>query len=198
MYDVLSVEENDHGLEIGFGPGALIKKIAEVLDHGVIEGVDFSESMVAAAQKKNRKQINKGKVSIPLGDFDEVPFDDNCFDKVFSVNNIYFWENPDITIQRICRILKPGGRVVIEFHDKTDMEEMALDKDFFHYYSTHDVTELLKLNGSLNNIETISKKEERPRAIALLVEKEGTDNEYFQSHNSEGSGLESCGIWWDS
>jgi len=78
VYKALSVEKNDHALEIGFGPGALIKKIAERLDNGIIEGIDLSKSMVATAQKKNRKHINNGKVQIHLGDFDAVVFEDNC------------------------------------------------------------------------------------------------------------------------
>ena len=94
MYETLSIRENDNVLEIGFGTGTLIKKIAALLDNGLVEGVDFSKPMVAIAQKKNRKHINNGKAKIHLGDFDEVLFDDNSFDKIFSVNTIYFWKNP--------------------------------------------------------------------------------------------------------
>jgi ubiquinone/menaquinone biosynthesis C-methylase UbiE len=125
VYKALSVEKNDYALEIGFGPGTLIKKIAERLDNGIIEGIDLSKSMVAIAQKKNRKHINNGKVQIHLGEFDAVVFEDNCFDKIFSVNTIYFWKSPKTTISKICRILKPGGKVVIGFHDKRDMEKMS-------------------------------------------------------------------------
>jgi ubiquinone/menaquinone biosynthesis C-methylase UbiE len=158
MYETLSVQENDRVLEIGFGTGLLIKKIAALLDNGLVEGVDFSESMVAIAQKKNRKYIKKGKVKIHLGDFEEIPFEKNYFDKILSVNTIYFWINPDKTISKIYRILKPGGKLFIGFHDKSEMEKMSLNRDVFQYYSTKDLTELLSIHGSLNNIDIISKK----------------------------------------
>ena len=158
MYETLSVRENDHILEIGFGTGTLIKKIAAHLDNGFVEGIDFSKSMVVIAQKKNRKYINNGKVKIHLGDFDEALFDDNYFDKIFSVNTIYFWKNPDTTISKICRILKPGGKLFIGFHDKSEMEKMPLNRDVFQYYSAHDITQLLSIDGSLTNIDIISKK----------------------------------------
>lgn len=45
VYASLSVRDNDHVLEIGFGTGALIKKIAEHSKNGLIEGIDFSKSM---------------------------------------------------------------------------------------------------------------------------------------------------------
>ena len=158
MYKTLSIGRNDHTLEIGFGTGTLIKKIADHFDNGLIEGVDFSKSMVAIAQKKNKKHINNGKVKINLGDFDEVLFDDNCFDKIFSVNTIYFWKNPKTSISKIYRILKPGGKLVVGFNDKNEMKKMPLNKDVFQYYSTQDVTELLSINGSLKNIDIITKK----------------------------------------
>jgi len=48
----------------------LSKKTAEHLDSGPVEGIDFSKPMVAIAQKKNRRHINKVKVKIHLDDFD--------------------------------------------------------------------------------------------------------------------------------
>ena len=158
MYETLSIRDNDRILEIGFGTGSLIKKIAKHLDSGLVEGIDFSKSMVAIAQKKNRKSVNNGKVKIHLGDFDEVLFDDNYYGKIFSVNTIYFWKNPGATISKICRILKPGGKLFIGFHDKSEMEKMPLNKDIFQYYSTQDLTELLSIHCSLNNIDIVSKK----------------------------------------
>jgi ubiquinone/menaquinone biosynthesis C-methylase UbiE len=157
VYETLSIQKNDHVLEIGFGPGTLIKKIAEHLDDGLVEGIDFSKSMVAIAQKKNKTHLDNGRAKIHLGDFDDIPFDDNCFDKIFSVNTIYFWKNPDVTIAKIGRILKPGGKVFIGFHDKSDMEKMSLHNDVFQYYSTGDLTELLSMLGSMNDIDIVSK-----------------------------------------
>lgn len=156
--ETLSIQENDHVLEIGFGTGALINKIAARLDNGCVEGIDFSKSMVAIAQKKNRKHINNGKVIIHLGDFDQHLFEDNSFDKIFSVNTIYFWKKPETTISKIYRILKPGGKLFIGFHEKSEMEKMPLNKDVFQYYSTHDLEQLLSVHGSLNNIDFISRK----------------------------------------
>jgi ubiquinone/menaquinone biosynthesis C-methylase UbiE len=160
LYSTLSIEPNDHVLEIGFGTGLLIKRIAEKLDTGLVEGIDFSKSMVSVAQKKNRKHITNGKVSLHLGDFDEVEFDENCFDKVFSANTIYFWKNPNETISKLYRILKPGGKLIIGFHDKSDLEKMPLSKDVFEYYSTHNLTELLSINGSMTNVDIVSKQGE--------------------------------------
>jgi ubiquinone/menaquinone biosynthesis C-methylase UbiE len=158
MYKILSIEEDDHLLEIGSGTGELIKKIAEQLTSGMIEGVDLSKPMLKISQKKNRKHIKEGRVKFHLGDFDGIRFESNCFDKVFSVNTVYFWKNPNDTISKISRILKPGGRLTIGFHAKDEMEKMPLNRNIFRYYSVHDMDKLLSIHNSLNSIDIISKK----------------------------------------
>ncbi|MDM8517670.1 class I SAM-dependent methyltransferase [Desulfobacterales bacterium HSG16] len=145
-------------MEIGFGTGNLIEEMAGHLQNGIIEGIDFSETMVDVAQRKNKKYIDKGKVKIRLGDFNDMPFDDDCFDKIYSVNTIYFWKNPKAGIARIHDILKPGGKLVLGFHDKEQMDKMSLNEDVFRYYSTRDVADLLSNDGLLNKVDIISRK----------------------------------------
>jgi len=41
--------------------------------------MDFSNPIVAIAQKKNRKHIKSGRVKVQLGDFDKVEFRPNSF-----------------------------------------------------------------------------------------------------------------------
>lgn len=154
----LFVGKNDRVLEIGFGTGMVIKSIADNLDKGVIEGVDFSKSMAGIARRKNRKHIRNGKVKILLGDFDELEFEENSFDKIFSVNTIYFWKNPEATIGKIFKLLKPGGKIVLGFHEKSEMEKMPLDSDVFMHYTTRDMRRLLSLDGSMDSVDIISKE----------------------------------------
>jgi cyclopropane fatty-acyl-phospholipid synthase-like methyltransferase len=69
LYEMLSIEEDDQLLEIGFGTGALVKKIAKGLTRGSIEGVDFSRPMVELSKKKNRKYIKEGRARLYWGNF---------------------------------------------------------------------------------------------------------------------------------
>ncbi|MDY6905131.1 MAG: class I SAM-dependent methyltransferase [Thermodesulfobacteriota bacterium] len=64
VFETVSKIKHDHVLEIGFGTGKLIKEIADRMDDGIIEGVDFSKTMVGIARKKNRMHIKTGKVRI--------------------------------------------------------------------------------------------------------------------------------------
>ena len=75
--------------------------------------------MVSIAQSRNKKNIKDGKVKIQEGDFDKLSYKNNYFDKICSVNTIYFWSNPKYTAQKVAEILKPGGLFIVAFEDVT-------------------------------------------------------------------------------
>jgi ubiquinone/menaquinone biosynthesis C-methylase UbiE len=143
MKDLLLLQRNDYVLEIGFGTGKMINEMAKLVDQGLIEGVDFSSTMVALAEKKNKKHIIKGRVKITHGNFEEMAYDDNSFDKICSVNTIYFWPNPEYSIKKILSILKPGGKLVLGIEDKSQMEKKPLSTNVFRIYCMDDVEHLL-------------------------------------------------------
>ena len=105
VLDAMAVQEDDRVLEIGCGTGRLIGKMAKSIDRGYIEGVDFSDAMVAIARRRNRDSIASGQVKITKGDFDELEYECDCFDKVCSVNTVYFWPRPESTATRIADVL---------------------------------------------------------------------------------------------
>ena len=158
VLDCLSIRANDHVLEIGFGPGELIHAMADHAADGMIEGVDFSEPMIAMAERRNRKNIQAGRVKLHLGDFEKLSFNSLQFDLITTVNTVYFWPKPEATIAKIANLLKPDGRLAIGFHDKTDMTGSALCQDVFRLYATGDMETLLASGSAFKNIEILSRK----------------------------------------
>jgi len=158
MMDALEIRRKDRILEIGFGTGKFMKKIAKRLDTGCIEGIDFSSTMVEMAKRRNRKNIEEGRVRIQQGDFEKEAYDDGCFDAVCSANTIYFWPRPDDVVSKIFRIIKPGGRAVLTFEDINQLEERSLDADVFNLYSTRDIEDLLRRNGFSGEIDVITEE----------------------------------------
>jgi ubiquinone/menaquinone biosynthesis C-methylase UbiE len=157
MKELLSLKENDHVLEIGFGTGKLISEMAKQVNKGLIEGIDFSDVMVAIAEKKNKKYIAEGKVIIRQGDFEKIFYNENCFDKICSSNTVYFWPHPDTCIKKIFRILKPGGKLILAFEDIKQLEGRALNTDVFHFYHQDEIIKLLSHNGFSGNIKLFSR-----------------------------------------
>ena len=110
---LLDVQPADYVLEIGFGPGIAIEAVAQLATNGVVAGVDFSPTMVAAAKRRNGVKIRAGKVDLRYGDVEQLPFADATFDKAYSIHSIYFWRDPAVVLAEIYRVLKPQGLLIM-------------------------------------------------------------------------------------
>ena len=111
--NLLDVQPADHILEIGFGPGIAVEAVAQRASSGLVAGVDFSRTMVAAARQRNADAIRAGRVDLRVGDAASLPFAEGTFDKAYSIHSIYFWMNPSAALREIFRVLKPSGRLIL-------------------------------------------------------------------------------------
>jgi ubiquinone/menaquinone biosynthesis C-methylase UbiE len=157
MRELLTLQEDDHVLEIGFGTGKLISEMARQASRGLVEGIDLSSTMVDMAKRRNREYIAKGRVKIVLGDFDQVEYRDNDFDKICSANTIYFWPDAEYSVRKIGRILRHGGKLVLGFEDKAQIEKMPINPGVFSIYDKNDVEQLLTGVG-FSDVEIKSKE----------------------------------------
>jgi ubiquinone/menaquinone biosynthesis C-methylase UbiE len=147
--ECLHLLSDDKVFEIGFGTGKLIKEIAAITTEGQVEGIDFSPTMFERARKANLHNISTGKVHLHQGDCRALPAEENSFDKLCSINTIYFFEDPENYFKEIHRILKPNGIIAIGFRDNEQMSKLNLDMEIFRTYSKDDVANLLINAGFL-------------------------------------------------
>ncbi len=150
--ELLSVQKGEYLLDIGCGTGKLIHTMTSQISDGYFEGIDFSETMISIAQRRNKKSIQTGKVRILKGNFDELPLQNNYYDKVCSINTIYFWPKPEYTAKKIADITKPGGFFIAGFEDMNQLEQRSLDADVFKIYSTEEVKNLFVESGFSSGI----------------------------------------------
>jgi SAM-dependent methyltransferase len=114
----LDLEPNDRVMEVGFGPGVGVEEVLKRVPSGFVAGVDFSETMVREASRRNAEAIQAGRADLRYGEAEALPFEDASFDKAFSVHSIYFWSRPDLAFRELHRVLKPGGLLVITMLSK--------------------------------------------------------------------------------
>ena len=169
--DLMSVQTDDRIIEIGCGTGKLIYKMAQEMDKGLIEGIDFSSAMVSVAKKRNKNSIAKGTVKILEGDFDNMPYEKEKYSKACSVNTLYFWPSPAHTAKKIADILKPDGQLILAFEDIEQLKQRKLNQDVFHLYSKDEVQELLINAGFCNNINIVSRKKDTLIFHCVVAEK---------------------------
>jgi ubiquinone/menaquinone biosynthesis C-methylase UbiE len=158
IHDTLRVVDpsgTDQLLEIGMGSGSFVPEILEKSAAINYTGVDYSEVMVAEAERHNAGGIARGHARFLLADANALPFPDASFNKVFSVNTIYFWGNETRVLAELKRVLMPEGKLILALRPKHQTEKYPFTKYGFKLFSKEDVSTLLVENGFsvLNCIE---------------------------------------------
>src|SRR5690606_27632018 len=107
--DLMRINAHDKVLEIGFGNG---KHVPYLLSRALgisYQGVEISETMIAQAKANNLELVESGTVNFVLSDnrsgWGEV---EQQFNSCFSINSVYFWEDPIQYLHQIYRSLKPN------------------------------------------------------------------------------------------
>ena len=168
----LDVTGNDNILEIGMGNGFFVRDILSSAHNVHYTGCDFSPTMVKEATALN--QVYGSNAKFVLTAAENLPFGDAVFDKAFTVNTIYFWENPATTLAEIKRVLKPGGVLVVTLRPKYVMDKLPVVAYGFTTYSKERAVQLLADNKfeivSATESEDIDiKMEDQLIANAFLV-----------------------------
>ena len=104
------VPENFKGklLEVPVGTGVLTMPVYRDLPEADITCLDYSENMMAAAQPR-AKALDLKNVHFMQGDVGALPFEDESFDVVLSLNGFHAFPDKEAAYRETFRVLKPGG-----------------------------------------------------------------------------------------
>lgn len=102
-------------IDVGCGTGHYTRKLKHKYAAAKVIGVDIAQGMIDKAQAKNgwlTKLGLKQGCHYQCADMDQLPFDDNSADLIFS-NLVVQWSlNPAETFSEFSRVLKPGGLLI--------------------------------------------------------------------------------------
>ncbi|MDN4014598.1 class I SAM-dependent methyltransferase [Chryseobacterium gambrini] len=135
----LLIEDNEHILEIGHGNAGHVRNILDKAIDVKYTGIDISETMHHEAIKLNKDFENQAEFVLYEGT--ELPFEDKTFDKIFTVNTVYFWEKPTDFLNEIYRVLKDSGTFVLTFGQRDFMEKLPFTQFGFTLYNTDEMEE---------------------------------------------------------
>jgi len=157
----LEISNNDNILEIGMGNGFFVGDIVAAAQNVKYTGCDFSETMIREAIELNNSFAANAK--FVLSDATQLPFNDGSFDKVVTVNTIYFWEDARQILAEIRRVLKPNGIFIVTLRPKKVMDQLPVVQHGFTTYATDDIIMLL----AQNDFQTLSYKESEDVEIKM-------------------------------
>ncbi len=114
--DLLAVREGESILEIGFGTGHCLEKIAgSIGESGRAYGLDISQGMLEVTQSRMMKAQLLDRVELFCGDASRLPYENDVMDGTFMAFTLELFDIPEIpkALGEIKRILKPGGRIAV-------------------------------------------------------------------------------------
>lgn len=99
-------------LDIATGTGDLAISLAENGLENIV-GLDISEGMLNVGRKKIAERHLEDKITMQLGDSEDLPFEDNSFDAICVSFGVRNFETLEKGLAEILRVLKPGGLFIV-------------------------------------------------------------------------------------
>ncbi len=110
---LMQIQARDRILEIGCGEGWACRLLANIASEGLVVGLDVSDEMIRNARAKSAAQEN---LLLVWAGAEQIPWQENYFTHILSVESFYYIENPERALQEMYRVLEPGGSVWILNH----------------------------------------------------------------------------------
>lgn len=104
---LVNVNADEKVLDIGYGNGHLLEMLYKKQPVDMY-GIDISDDAKEMATKKNKKAANVNQLHLSVGDCCNLPYKDDTYDAITSINTVYFWEDTVKGLSEINRVLKKG------------------------------------------------------------------------------------------
>jgi ubiquinone/menaquinone biosynthesis C-methylase UbiE len=169
-------------LDLGGGTGRVSSLLRRLVGRVVV--ADVCGGMLARAR---RKKLNAVRARSEF-----LPFPDASFDRVLVVDALHHFTAPSATLGDVARVLKPGGRVVIEEFDADRIavrlaalaEKIALMQSRF--FRPQDIRGMMQVHGLRAEIAArrhftvwiVGQKDGRPGKIPAAGDREWSGTTY--------------------
>jgi len=113
------IDENTRIIDLGGGFAGSARHLAKKYGCRVAV-LNLSEAENERGRKMNKEQGLDHLIEVVDGSFDDIPYDDETFDIVWSEDAILHSDSRDKVVRETARVLKPGGEFIFTDPMQTD------------------------------------------------------------------------------
>lgn len=111
---LMGLKPGERVLDLGCGAGWATRLLAQLVSggdrSGQVVGLDVSDEMVRRARGGSTQYDN---VLFVEGSAQQIPWEENFFDKVLSVESFYYYGDLDRALDELFRVMAPKGELYI-------------------------------------------------------------------------------------
>ena len=111
---LMNLKPGEKVLDLGCGAGWASRLLAQLVAGGErpgqVVGLDVSDEMIRRARANSSELDN---VMFVVGSALQIPWEENFFDKVLSVESFYYYGDQDRALDELFRVLAPKGELYI-------------------------------------------------------------------------------------
>jgi demethylmenaquinone methyltransferase/2-methoxy-6-polyprenyl-1,4-benzoquinol methylase len=118
-------------LDVATGTGDMAILTTRLLNAEKIVGIDISDGMLEIGRKKIEKLGLQHRIELLKGDSETIFFDNNSFDAVTVAFGVRNFQDLELGLSEIKRVLRPGGKLVVLECTKP---KLPVIKNFYNLY----------------------------------------------------------------
>jgi len=150
---LMELRPGERVLDLGCGAGWATRLLARLVSDGPegfgqVVGLDVSDEMIRRARAASRDFDN---IMYVWGSAQQIPWEENFFDKVLSVESFYYYPDQERALAELFRVMAPHGRLFILINLYKDnpyslrwVDELQVP---VHALSEAEYVEMLKRNA---------------------------------------------------
>ncbi|HKM85344.1 MAG TPA: methyltransferase domain-containing protein [Terriglobales bacterium] len=163
----MNLRPGERVLDLGCGSGWATRLLARLVGEGPdgfgqVVGLDVADEMIREARAASKDFDN---VLYVWGSAQQIPWEENFFDKVLSVESFYYYADQDRALMELFRVMAPRGKLFILINlykdNQYSLQWVEKLKVPVHVRSAEEYIELLKKHA-FENVEACRIPDDTP------------------------------------
>lgn len=164
---LMGLRPGERVLDLGCGSGWATRLLARLVSEGPegfgqVVGVDVSDEMIRQARAASTDFDN---ILYVVGSAQQIPWEENFFDKVLSVESFYYYADQDRALAELFRVMAPHARlfILINLYKDNEYSLQWVDKLKVpvHVRSKQEYVELLEKHA-FQKVEAVQISDDTP------------------------------------